>query len=918
MKSLKSSAVKKKKAKKTTSTGRNQFWTKLSLSCLKNWPITLALWLALLTFGAFVYTQAIPRDGFPSVNVPVIFISSSYFSSDAQAVDQDVAQPLNKILNEVEGVTYVQTTSNANGTTSFIGFASGTEVEQNNLLVQQALKDGAEQLPQGLDLKTIIPEAASYLGEYDLLLTVYDQSGQSDLKQIQTVADSVSQKLSLHPDLEKAETISLITTGQQDQNERQTGFNQIGLTSNSGELQFYQAVHVGVSRHSDKIDTLGLTTLIEQELSNLNLSNFEGQFEAFIIEDFSIAIKKDINNLENNLFAGLIIIGLISFLLISWRAAIVIALFMVSVLAGSIALLYVLGYSLNIITLFALILALGLLVDDAVIMVEALDVTKNRKLKPSQVVKLALDKTLLASLSGTLTTILVFIPLIFIEGILGDFIRLIPITLMLTLLISFLFSITLIPTLARFTILKESEKDIFKRLNPILKLENCIAHSIAQLPLLLKTKPLLGRGVMLVILATGAAFIFASFNLASKINVSVFPPQADSDQLIYSVEFPADYNLTQAERSATEINSVLADTLPTQIDTVNYSFRTVANQHQLEAKISLKSLAERNGVRSPNLIEELQDALDQTIDPAVNIFVYQSDSGPPGLEYPFSLSISAKDEVMAQRLAQEIRAYLVGEAGPTFTQPSGEIVTFKQTRIQPLPSQVIRLDDQKIINLQAQYSQLTVSDSILNETEALIKDRFDEQYLIAQGYDGDILDVEIPLDSFEESFQSLRYIFPTALLLIYILLIWQFRSYIQPIIIFIALPFALAGIFNYLYFSQSSYSFIGGIGLISLMGIAINNTILLVSYTNSAREKLKLEPVEAISQALRERFRPLIITTSTTTLALLPLALNDFFWQNLAWTIIWGLVSSTILVLFVFPYCYLGVTVLVEKLKRKK
>ena len=226
-----------------------------------------------------------------------------------------------------------------------------------------------------------------------------------------------------------------------------------------------------------------------------------------------------------------------------------------------------------------------------------------------------------------------------------------------------------------------------------------------------------------------------------------------------------------------------------------------------------------------------------------------------------------------------------------------------EIRISDPQVQIFRLDGRAMVNLQISYQPKNVSETIVRQTEALIRERFTPRYLIEQGYSEEALSNDNLQPSFEESFNSLIYVFPLALLLVYVLLIWQFKSWLQPLILFLALPFALAGVLNWLHFSQTSMSFIIGVGFITLIGVAINNTILLTTYANQARRTL--EPAEAISRALRERFRPLVITTLTTILALLPLALNDFFWQNLALTIIWGLISSTVLVILVFPYCYL-------------
>ena len=654
---------------------------------------------------------------------------------------------------------------------------------------------------------------------------------------------------------------------------------------------------------SDELDTLKLSDLVSRKLAELDLGSFEGELETAVVEDFAIAVRDNIDDLENNLLVGMAIISVISMLLISWRAAVVIALFMFSVLAATILGLHAVGYSLNIITLFALILSLGLIVDDAVIVVESLDVAKNKGRSPGRTVRDALDKILLASLSGTLTTVLVFLPLAFVSGVLGDFIRLIPITVIVALTASFLLSIILIPVLARFSVLKEGRAGPLKKFNPLLKLEDCLGRALGRLPLLLRTGSRRGKAAMVLILAACLGFMLFSFGLAGQLRVSQFPPLKDGEAISYGVNFPDGYDLAAAEAAAADIDRILQETLPGDVERVNYITQTVPDRRQMLVNVFLKPLEERSA-RSPALVERFQAALDGGLDKEIDVFVSQSDAGPPALQYPFTMPIVAEDRAAAAELAAEIAAYLTGPGAPEFKPPGSPAVAVKETRVRQSPGQIERLDQWPVINLDLRYDQAVVDDPVLTQTEELIRERFDADYLEANGYDESMLAAARPANLFAESFDSLSFIFPIALLLIYVLLWRQFKTWFHPFIILTALPFAFVGVINWFFITDTPFSFFVMVGLVSLLGIAINNTILLVSYANFAL-KDGVSHAEAISRAVKERFRPLVITTMTTALALLPLAVNDFFWQDLAFTIIWGLVSSTLLVLLIFPYAYL-------------
>jgi len=147
--------------------------------------------------------------------------------------------------------------------------------------------------------------------------------------------------------------------------------------------------------------------------------------------------------------------------------------------------------------------------------------------------------------------------------------------------------------------------------------------------------------------------------------------------------------------------------------------------------------------------------------------------------------------------------------------------------------------------------------------------------------------------------------FMVALAAMAVLLILQFRSSTQWLLVFTAIPFSFFGMFGGLLITDNPLSFFVMLGVLGLIGIAVNNTILLVDFANQERA-LGAEMNAAIATAVRRRFRPLVATSLTTVGGLLPLALSDPFWEALAFTIIFGLLSSTFLVIFSFPYYYLA------------
>ena len=160
------------------------------------------------------------------------------------------------------------------------------------------------------------------------------------------------------------------------------------------------------------------------------------------------------------------------------------------------------------------------------------------------------------------------------------------------------------------------------------------------------------------------------------------------------------------------------------------------------------------------------------------------------------------------------------------------------------------------------------------------------------------------LESQEESFGGMQQAVLIAIIGIFGVLVLQFRSYIQPLIVFSALPLAIIGSVYALLITGNTFSFTAFVGITSLVGIVINNSIILVDYTNQLRAEGK-ELIEALKEAGETRFMPIILTTGTTVGGLLPLTLGGgTLWAPMGWTIIGGLVVSTFLTLIVVPVLY--------------
>lgn len=879
---------------------------RLSGLFFRNWHYTLMIWLLLLASGSFVYARVIQREGFPAIQFPLSVISGTYFVDDIERVDEEVVRPLHEELSAIEEVDGISTSSGSNFFSAQVGFNSGVNPADGSNAIQ-AIVDSSTTLPAEANFNIITIDPAAFLNEYDMLLSVYSRGDSAPIERLEEVASFVADELAKDPVIIEAAPQLLTDTGLNpstgESETRQTKFNQIGLREDGGDLTFSPAITVGIDRDKEKLDVIELSEYMRDKLQELDLSRFSGpgtSYEAVIGADFAESIETQISSLQSNLVTGLIAVAIVSLLLITWRASIITGLFMITVMVTTVLVLYLVGYTLNTITLFALVLSLGLFVDDATIVVEAIEANKKKKLLAKEVVHTAIGRIGAASFAGTFTTVLVFLPLAFLSGVLGEFIRLMPITIIIALITSLILSLTVIPLLSRFFLLRNDSKGWFSRINPVAKIETKLSRGVGELPRLLKTRPRLGKFTAGFMVLLSVGFLVGSGIFANKLSLNIFPATKDSDQIGFSVRYPEGFSLKQAESVADELNQLVADELADDVVRVTYGSFSQPNARTADALIELVPFNTRE-MKSPEMIERLQSRIDESIDDSISVRVLQFDAGPPVSEFPLTVQVIDEDVDRAIRLAQEVKSYIQDVA---IERPNGTTATITET--QPLSQRSInRVDGKRTLNVRGAYDADDVS-ALLPATEEFISDKFTPEYLRDNGYPEDALGFDFGQETENaDSFASLAWAFPLALLFMYILLSMQFRSFLQPILIFMAIPFTFFGVTMGLYLTDNPLSFFVQVGLIGLIGIAVNNTILLTDYANQER-RAGLDKIDAISNAATKRFRPLITTTLTTIVALLPLALSDPFWEALAFTVIFGLASSTILVVLSFPYYYLA------------
>ena len=877
--------------------GQDRLLPKFSLFIFDRSRTAAILWLCLTIFGIVSYTTLLKREGFPSINIPYAVIGGAYIVNDPAKVDEKVVKPISDIVLKEESVKSVQ--SHAKGT-SFdvvIEYKEGTDVNAVNKKLENQIKD-AKAVPTQATMKFIAPKFGFTERGDDAVISVYsknaDVKAEDLVKEGEKVAAFIKSKhLSNVKDASVIDTFLKGTdpaTGKTVSS--QSNFDRYGVRQN-GHNNFYDSVAVGIAQKSGS-DVIKLDDELQKVVSDYNKQNKDANYVSTVSASYAPDIKVQIGELQRAMLEGLIAVLLIGSLVIAIRASIITVISMLTVLSITLGVLYLTGYSLNTITLFSLILCMGLIVDDTIIMVEALDAQRRRRKDPRETVHEATRKVSRAMVAATSTAALSFAPLLFVGGILGSFIRAIPVTVITSLIVSLLVALIFIPLFARYLLLGKNQMGAKNVHEPAAGIEARIARFIGK-PMLWarhSKKKLFSVGISAVLV--GFAFIAASGVIFQKVTFNIFPPSKDSNGLMVNMTFDAGTTTEQAEKIADQADKIITQKLGSNFKQASYYSSGSAQGGTLNVKIIPYDERE---VTAPQLVKIVDKELKNV--KGAQFKVNQEDVGPPASA--FTVRIETTDRVQAMELAKDINKFLLSTE---LKRPSGTTAKITSTSISD-PGTYTRADGKLFVEVTGNFNGDDTTTLVTLAKDAVNKE-FTASKVESYGLKKDVIKYDFGQeDENQDSFKALALAFPILLFVIYLLLALQFRSLAQPLLIFMAIPFSLFGITLGLWLTDNAFSFFAMLGFFALIGLSLKNTILLTDYANQLRRQ-GVPAVEAAVEALGERFRPLIATSLTAVVSLLPLALTSPFWEGLTVVLICGLLSSTFLVIVVFPYYYLG------------
>lgn len=752
------------------------------------------------------------------------------------------------------------------------------------------------------------------------------------------------------------------------------------LNLNNGESS-QLSISLQVFKAAGQGDILAIAEAVEAELARAESSYLPAEASLEIIRNDAKLIRKDLSNLlGSGIFTmAIILILLVTFL--GWAEAILASLVVPLTFFITFAILGPLGFTINFLTLFSLILSLGILVDASIVVTESLFTKLNQGRSPRAAAFETISEFQKPLIAGTLTTVFVFLPMIFTTGIIGKFIRSIPITVTIVLLAAIFVALSIVTTLAvRFLKYRGEVKShgvLFVR-RLIDRLYWWYSRQLAKVI----DNPKLGRLVLIIISLTFVVSMILPFIGVVKVNMF---PVGDADSIFVDLENPVGTPLEVTSDQLADLEAALEgdNRIRSFLSTAGSGANVgslAASQSNTHLGSMTINLAEERDESSTQLIDEYEDKLQPLVN--AKLTVAQEGEGPEQGS-PVQVKVIGDDlaelEVVTNRLAallteipgtrnvesgikdgagefrvaidrakarsfgvspvqvvsllhqavagdtvtvikaggEDTDVRLVYDIGVNYGKVGGTprigaedlkglsiqtvrgpvpLSTFAEIGLGSSRSSISHDDGERVITVSSGIESGANVGEIVKALQVKIDEELDLPAGIEVAFGGESEDIN-------ESFASMGRSMLIGVVMIAALLIWQFKSYRQPIFILLTIPLAMIGVFVGLAVTRQPLSFPGFIGVVALAGVVVNNAIILIdSINNSRREGLAIP--EAVKVSAKSRLQPIILTTITTVAGMLPLAVSDPTWAPLAYSIIFGLSFSTILTLFIIPILY--------------
>ncbi|MEE8350121.1 MAG: efflux RND transporter permease subunit [Acidobacteriota bacterium] len=722
-------------------------------------------------------------------------------------------------------------------------------------------------------------------------------------------------------------------------------------------------------------NTVTVAKLVQNRLNELE-GEYQGKKDPLdfeVVFDQSRFIENSIEEVRNTaIIGGILAIGVLFLFLRSVKSTLIIALSIPISIVATFFLMYGFDISLNIMSLSGLALGIGMLVDSSIVVLEAIYRYQVKGHLPREAADLGASEVGQAVVASTLTTICVFAPIVFVEGIAGQLFADQALTVTFSLAASLLVAIMLIPMLASLSQANEKaltadaprkeHKDFFlvRPYSWFLKLvlRQRVASLAVTLALFAGALGLLGRlgGELIPEISQGEFFVDLQLPPGTPVeqtaqrleDIEALIERQAGVEMYYTIVGSGNQTGASAVEEREHIGQVLVALEPDMLreketevlEGLRREFQflpAVDYKFSRPALFSFKTPIEvviqgYNLAALKTHADRIRERLARI--PGLRDLKSSTDGGNPEVQIRFDRRKLANYGLTISQAAGMIRNKVQGEVATELNELDRKI----DIRVRVLEedrSSLFNLENLVINGPDGVAIQLsTVAEVVLEEGPPEIR-RIGPQRvalisanIVGRDLQSLVTEIEMVLENFElppdmqpyvggqseervVAFESMQFAILLAVFLVYLVMAAQFESLVQPFIIMFAIPFALIGVAAALYLTQLVLSVVVLIGVVILAGIVVNNSIVLIDFTNQLR-KQGMDKLEAVQQACIVRLRPILMTTSTTVLGLIPMAVSlgegSELRVPLAVTVIGGLITSTLLTLGLVPVLYTLIT----------
>ena len=1008
-----------------------------------NNPVTTALvFIAMAIFGIFSLIN-ISLDRFPKFDANVVMVMSSYPGASAEDIETNLTKVLENSLNAVSDLKNISSTSKENISLITLEFIEGVDIDVATNDVRDKLDMVNSVLPDGASLPIIFKfsaddmpimiMAATANESLQALEKILDDKVATPLARVSgvgtvSIAGAPQREIQVYCDPNKLEAYGLTVAGVSSiiaSENRNVPSGTIDIGSNAYALRVekeftsadqmldivvghangktvylrdvarvidgveerYQEAYVNgtqgaqivIQKQADA-NTVNVIKGVKKAMKNIE-KNLPSDIQIRTVVDSSDNILNTLNSLKETIVVTFLIVMLVVYLFLGrWRATFIIVLSIPISLLASLMYLWATGNTLNIVSMSALSIAIGMVVDDAIVVLENISTHLERGAKPKEAAVHATQEVGISVIASTLTMLAVFLPLTMIKGMAGLMFKQLGWITSIIMIVSTIGALTLIPMLCsqflRFKPKTGKVHDLifgnFSRFIDWISrgyghlINWCIAHRT------------------IVVIISIAVFAGTVGFIGPRVKTE-FMPKSDDGRITLQLELPAGTGQNITRGIAHELHGKFVEAIPEivncsyafgQADSDN-AFASMQNNgtHIVSYNINVGSMEDRE--RSTAEIADVVRGILADYPEFKKVKVTEGGGGMGGAS-TVDIEIYGYDFETTDRVAREIQAKLL--EGKEFSQ-------VLLSRDEYTPEYQVDFDREKLAvnGLNSTTAASYLSAAMNGSTQSFYREDGDEYDIrvryapefrtsvedieniiiynnmgkgvrikdlgtvvetltppsiqrknrerlitvsgvVANGValsdavaatDAILAETDIPSElsveiggSYEdqqEMFGDLIMLLAMIIILVYIVMASQFESFMSPFVIMFSIPFAFVGVFLGLWVTGTPLGTMGMIGILILMGIVVKNGIVLIDYTILMRER-GYSVAEASVIAAKSRLRPILMTTLTTVLGMVPMAIGQGegseMWRSLGMVVAWGLSISTLVTLVIIPTVY--------------